>query len=107
MAFTGLAHQSRRLQIAAHDVANAQTEGFRASRAVGEELASGGVTTRVVPTDAPPPLLMRDGEIVAGSNTDMASEMVTLISTRAAYGANLAALRAAMETEEALLDVLA
>lgn len=105
-ALSGLLHQSRRLDVSAHNTANATTEGFRASRAVGEELPTGGVATQVVPTDDAPPLLMSDGEMITGSNTDLAAEMVTQISARAAYGANLAVLEAARESEEALLDIL-
>ncbi len=105
-ALSGLLHQSRRLDVSAHNTANATTEGFRASRAVGEEMATGGVATHVVPTDDTPPLLLADGELLTGSNTSLVAEAVTQISARAAYGANLAVLEAAKETEEALLDIL-
>ncbi len=106
-ALSGLLHQSRRLEVSAHNVANATTDGFRASRAVGEELASGGVATRIVPTDDSPPLLLADGELVTGSNTDLVAEVITQMSARAAYGANLAVLEAEQETHDALLDLLA
>jgi len=106
-ALSGLLHQSRRLGVSAHNVANVDTPGFRASRAVASENANGGVTTQVLPTNDSPALLLSDGEQSTGSNTDLATEVVTQISARAAYGANLAALKAAQESEEALLDILA
>jgi flagellar basal body rod protein FlgC len=106
-ALSGLLHQSRRLEVSAHNVANIATDGFQASRAVGEERATGGVATRIVPTQDSPPLLLADGELLTGSNTDPLAEVVTQISARAAYGANLAALEASLEAEQALLDILA
>lgn len=106
-ALSGLLHQSRRLEVSAHNVANVATEGFQASRAIGEELPSGGVATRITPTDDSSPLLLADGELITGSNTDLVAEVVTQISARAAYGANLAALEASWEAQETLLDILA
>ena len=105
-ALSGLLHQSRRMEVSAHNVANLHTDGFRASRAVAREAPGGGVATHVAPTDDTAPLLLEDGELLTGSNTDLATEVVTQISARAAYGANLAALETAQESEEALLDIL-
>ena len=105
-ALSGLLHQSRRMEVSAHNVANVHTSGFRVSRAVAQEAPSGGVTTQITQTTDTAPLLLADGELHIGSNTDLATEVVTQISARAAYGANLAVLEAAQESEEALLDIL-
>lgn len=106
-ALSGLLHQSRRLHASAHNVANIQTDGYQASRVVGEERADGGVTSRLIPIHDPPHLRMDDIELRTGSNTDPAAEAVTQISARAAYDANLATLETSQEAEEALLDILA
>jgi len=106
-ALSGLQLQSRRLEVSAHNVANASTDGFRAQTVVAREAAAGGVTSSVRATGDPAPLRVETGALIEASNTDLANEVVVQISARAAYGANLAALEAALDAEDALLDLLA
>lgn len=106
-ALSGLQLQSRRLEVSAHNVANASTDGYRAQTVVAEEIVTGGVTSSVQPTGDPAPFRLEAGDLIEASNTDLATEVVTQISARAAYGANLAALEATLEAEDALLDLFA
>lgn len=106
VAASGLALQSRRMAVTANNVANADTEGFQSSRVVAREVAGGGVTSTVARNEGPGPLIYEDGELHVGSDTNLISEMATLVRARAAYGANLAALEASAEAEEALLDIV-
>jgi flagellar hook protein FlgE len=89
------------LDVAAHDVANVSTPGFRPYRATATEAPgrAGAVVGAVERSAAEPPAGM--------SGTDLAVEMPELIVAGATYSANAVALRTQDETTGSLLDVLA
>ncbi|MEW5772224.1 MAG: flagellar basal body rod C-terminal domain-containing protein [Thermodesulfobacteriota bacterium] len=108
-------------QVAAHNLANVNTEELRASRATLEDRPDqGGVAVQEVrQTSAEPPqvpsvrLEERQGRVeqaaayAPGSTTDAAREMVNLAANQRAYEANAAVIRARDEMVGAVLDIRA
>lgn len=92
-------------QVSANNIANVNTDGFKASSVV---LESGpedqGVRVGAIneSTNAGP---MVNG--VEGSNTDIGSEMVDMITTGHAFSANVATIRASEEMTGHLLNMIA
>lgn len=95
-------------QVTAHNIANVNTEEFKASRATLEEVPNrGGARIQditetsgsggMVPVDKP--VANQAGELVQSrimvqaSNTDIAREMTNMISNENAYAANAAVIR--------------
>ncbi len=106
-------------QVTANNLANMNTEEFRASRVTLEDVANqGGVAVQEVreTSDAPPlvpsqRLLEVQGQVVQeqacveGSNTDVAREMVNLMVNQRAFEANAAAVRVQDEMVGTVLDI--
>jgi flagellar basal-body rod protein FlgC len=109
-------------QVTAHNVANVNTEEFRASRTVLEEIPNrGGVRVQevrqtsgnagFVPVDKP--VANRAGELVQSrlmvraSNTNIAREMTNMISNENAFAANAAAIRTRDDMIGGLINELA
>jgi flagellar basal body rod protein FlgG len=90
-----------RLRVAAHNVANVNTEGFRPLDVVTEEAAHGGVRAVVV---AAAPALGGEPPL---AGVDLGQETVDVIAARAAYAANARMLQHSREAERSLLDLLA
>ena len=103
----GMQAAAKQQKASAHNVSNLNTDGFQAVEVVQQSEESGGVTTEVRETGAPNPLLLRDGQLVAGSNTDLVRETINQVAALASYRANAAAFRAADEMTDELLDTLA
>ena len=107
-------------QVTANNLANVNSEDFRASGVTLEDVAGGGVAVQEVrETGAEPPLVpsMRLVEeqggvaqqmvFAPGSSTDPAREMVDLMLNQRAFEANAAVVRAQEETVGLLLDISA
>lgn len=108
-------------QVAAHNLANLNTEEFRPSRAILEERPDlGGAAVQEVrqAADAPPlvPILrLAEGEggveqepaPAPGSGVDPAREMVELLRNQRAFEANAAVVRARDELAGTVLDITA
>lgn len=77
-------------QITAHNVANLNTDDFKASRVVFQEDARGGVTATAAKT--------RD-------TVDISREATNLLTNTQGFKANLAVLRTADEMTQQLLDI--
>ncbi|PIE18778.1 MAG: hypothetical protein CSA66_03915 [Proteobacteria bacterium] len=99
--------EAKRLAVCANNTANLSTEGFMASQVAATELASGGVAGDIVPTKAPAPLTMRDGQVVAMSNTDLVRETVNRTLALRTYQANAAVAGAASDLDREILDLTA
>jgi len=105
IARSGLEVSALRLAVSAHNVANALTSGFEPSRVEARDLAGGGVAGRVVPGEAPGADGRADGLISSlSSGTDLLGEQVRQLLAAASFRANLAALRAADELQQALVS---
>ncbi|MBK9516460.1 MAG: flagellar basal body rod protein [Anaeromyxobacter sp.] len=108
IAASGLAAASARLGVSAHNVANALTPGFQPGRVEVSEVAGGGVATRVGQATDPLAEARADRALLAGgapgeSGTDLIAEVVEQSRAALLQQANLATLRTADETLEALL----
>jgi len=91
-------------QVSANNIANVNTEGFRAS-SVTLESGPGDQGVRVSAireSSAPAPFIGG----VEGSNTDIATEMVDMITTGHAFSANTAVVRASEEMTGHLLNMI-
>ena len=99
-AQTGLWDASVRLDVAANNIANASTAGFRPSRVVSVEAPDGGVTPLVTQAD------LGQGVDAFSSGTDLVTEVVAVMLARLAFAANASAFAAAADSERALLEVV-
>jgi flagellar hook protein FlgE len=79
-------------QVSAHNVANLNTEGFKASKVTLQEDGSGGVKATVSETQDP---------------VDISREAVNLLSNTAGFKANLKVLKAADEMTKELFSIKA
>lgn len=104
---SGLRVQEMVLAVSAHNVANASTDGFKASRGVSHDVPGAGVKGSVLATSTPGPMIQREGALVEGSNTNLVEEATTRIAAMAAYRANLAVVRTASEMARHLVDLYA
>ncbi len=100
MALSGLSASSAGLAVQANNVANQQSDGFKAKRADLVAEASGGVRVSGLqedPTPAGP----------GASNVDLATEMVQGLGYDVMYRANLKILNTADELLKTTLDLKA
>ena len=97
-SLSGLFAAQTRVNVAANDVANANTAGYRESRA---ELAEAAPGVRVEQITQPGPA---DPAADAPSNVSLAGEMTELVAAKHMYGANAQVLRSMIETQGALFD---
>ena len=99
---------SLKLQASAHNIANLQTEGFR-----GQEVAQStgpggeGLQAHVSPTHAPAPVILRDGQLRAQSNTDLARETIHHVEAAAAFRSNMGVMKVHDSLTEAVLNIVA
>jgi flagellar hook protein FlgE len=100
VALSGLRASSAGLGVRANNVANLQSDGYKAQRVDLAAQASGGVQVAGYSTDptAPDP---------GGSNVDLTSETVQGMGFEFMYKANLKVLKTAQELTRATLDMKA
>lgn len=92
-AVSGMRDATLRLDIAAHNIANASTEGFRPLQVSSSALPEGGVQSAVT---------------VSGlDGVDLAAEIVGMMMARAAFTANARVFARSAELERTTLDLLA
>lgn len=107
VARSGMNAAAKKLAVAAHNTANINTDGFKAQQVVVDEVSSGGVTTNTIPISKEAPVLLRDGQMVEGSNADVITNTLSRIEAIHAYKANAVVLRTHMESEESVVSILA
>ncbi len=110
-SLSGLAAAQTRITTAAHNTANANTDGFKKHRALHQEVQpQGGVTTTIEQVDTPGPVFLRETESglieVEHSNVDLGEEMVNLLLGKRIFEANARALGIQTKTLGRLLDIL-
>ena len=107
-------------QVAANNVANMNTNGFRSSRVDYETGPDGrGVRVSDIRENTNPGPMVEGGgyveteeyrryeeALVEGSNTDLATEMVQMIENEHAFAANVAAMRTSMDMTGVLIDMM-
>jgi flagellar hook protein FlgE len=89
----GLQDATMRLDVAANNVANASTDGFRPSRVTTAELPGGGVRSTVTQSDL--------------EAVDLPTEIVSMLMARTMFTANARMLGSTLRTEQHALDLLA
>lgn len=103
-----------RLDVGANNVANVNTDGFKASTVQTSDAAyinDIGQGTRVAGAYAPStpgpavPSASATGGMVEASNTDPMTEIFNRMNAQNAYGTNAAMLRTADEAAQTLLDL--
>ena len=107
IAATGIEVASRRIARSAHNVVNANTPRFEATREVPQARAEGGVTSLAVRTQAAPLVWIEDGREVVGSNTGLGLETIERMHALHAFKANLVMLEADGDSQRSLLRIRA
>jgi len=112
-AISGISSNSTRAAVAANNIANANTPGFKASRVTVEYSAPGRQETHITKSTEPGFLLPRpDGlpessELEETSNVDLAEEFVHLQISEHGYSASAAVIRTQGEMLGTVLNMLA
>lgn len=94
--------------VTANNLANINTDGFKAGRANLETGADGqGVRVSSITEDqsSGPIVSVQENETVEGSNTDVTIEMVNLTINENAFGANANVIRTEDEMVQTVLDM--
>lgn len=104
-SLSGISASFKLLETSSGNIANADTVGYKAKAAVFQDTGQ-GVSAATSAGDPPGPAYKLDGRVFIGSNVDVASEMVSLISARHMLSLNAAAFRTATEMEKSLIDTL-
>ena len=105
----GMIDAQRRLDVAAHNIANVQTPGFHAVRADSVEISGGdpdaaSVTYGQTGALDPAGPAASVSEIAPESNVDLATETVNMLLAKQSFLANVSALRAQDETLGEILN---
>ncbi len=99
-----------KIGVAAHNVANVETEGFKKQRAILSEQAEQGVQVDIEQVDTPGPLIssVENGQTAMreGSNVDLEEEIPEAMLVRRYYQANLKLLETQDEMVGSLVDIL-
>ena len=110
ISLSGLNAFQQQLSVAANNLANVNTDGFKQSQTVLESVNAQGVVAISKKLELPGPLVLEqsaDGaSLVEKSNVEVSQEMTTLITAQRAYQANLKASQVVDETVGSLLDVV-
>jgi flagellar basal body rod protein FlgC len=99
---SGMRDAMLRLDVAANNIANLNTDSFVPSHVQSSERPGGGVTSVVVRDPAPVP----DPSGTTPSGTDLPGEIADILTAQIAFAANAFALRAQAATARVLIDLL-
>lgn len=91
IAQSGMQAATTRLDVTANNIANVNTDGFKASRVTMSEQRNGGVDATVEKT---------------ADTVDISREAVELLSTVSGFKANLQVAKAEKEMGKSLLDII-
>ncbi len=109
-SLSGLAAAQTKITTAAHNTANANTDGFKKQRALHQEVQTQGVATTIEQVDTPGPVIFRETEKglieVEQSNVDLGEEAVNLLVGKRLYEANLKALDLQNQALGSVLDIV-
>lgn len=93
IGLSGLKAAQTRLDVASHNIANAQTDGFTRQTVIQQEQAGGGVEARVTQAAVP--------------GAELATDLVSQMSASYAFKANLKSIETAQQMTGSLLDLRA
>jgi flagellar basal-body rod protein FlgC len=109
-ALSALRATFRKQDVTANNIANANTNDFKKSKASFEETSPAGVTVTISRVETPGTPLPPDEVIGEGhqmSNVSMEEELVNLITTQHAFAANIKTITTEDEIRKTLLDTIA
>ncbi|MFW5734740.1 MAG: flagellar basal body rod protein FlgC [Oceanidesulfovibrio sp.] len=122
VSISALNAYSTRAQVTANNIANVNTDGFKASRAdletgyggqgvqvssITQDTSTGPMVQSLVPTADPlTGHIETQYQWVEGSNTDLSREVVTMMTTERAYAANAKAISTWDQMIGSVLDEL-
>ena len=109
-ALSALRATLRKQDVTANNIANANTNDFKKSKASFEETSPAGVKVTISQVETPGTPLPPDEVIGEGhemSNVSMEEELVDLITTRHAFAANIKTIQTENEMQGTLLDIIA
>jgi len=109
-SLTAIQAVAERFNRTARNLANSNTDGYRAERVTLSEGDQPGTVKAVFGRDeSPGPVRLEETEegprLVEMANVDLAREMVTMLADRRAIEANLAALRTADQVLGSIIDI--
>lgn len=108
-ALSGLTAFAKQIEVAAHNVANVNTDGFKKSRTEFVEMQSAGVLPVVEKDNSAGPTVLKDmghgPTQVELSNVDLGQETVSQIIAQRGFEANLRTLRTADDLLGSILDI--
>lgn len=91
IAQSGIEAYSTKMEVTANNIANLNSDNFKASRVVMNESGNGGVNAVVTQTE---------------DRVDISREAVEMLSTSAGFKANLQVIKAGNEMSQSLLDII-
>lgn len=104
IAQSGLAAAQVQLNVAANNIANLDTPGYKSQTANLTDLPGGGVAVASISEDPTPGPTLPDG--TEGSNVDLTTQAVNLIQSRQLYTANAMVIKVSDQMYGSLLDIL-
>ena len=107
-ALSGVQAGSRLLSASAHNIANAQAEDFKRTRATFEESSAGGVVVALSQDQRPGPQLPTGDDSFTfreGSNVELEEELIHTLEATNLIEANLASIRTQDRVLGSLLDI--
>jgi len=107
---SGLAAVQTKIVTAAHNTANANTEGFKKQQVIFQETQPQGVEATVEQVNTPGPVFFKETEggslAVELSNVDRGEEAINLMLGKRLYEANLNAIKTPNRVLGNLLDIV-
>jgi flagellar basal body rod protein FlgG len=107
-ALSGIQAGGRMLNAGAHNIANAQTEGFKRTRAIPVETSAGGVTVTLEQDVQPGPYLFSQEDLSIhreGSNVELGDEMISNLQAGNLIEVNIASFKIQNKVLGSLLDI--
>ena len=111
-AMAGMAAHAVKAAVAAHNIANVNTDEFKSSRAVIES-GTGGPTVNVTQSTAPGPVIPEPVGLPGNpaarqlSNVNLPDEMVQMVIARHGYMSNAKVILTQSETLGSIIDIIA
>ncbi len=112
VAASGLAANSAKAAVSAHNIANVNTDGYKKSRAVIESNPAGQPEVKVSESNAAGPVVQEPEGLPGGkrtrelSNVDFAEEFIQTTMAGYGYRANASIVRVQDEMVGTILDIL-
>jgi flagellar basal body rod protein FlgG len=107
-AISGIQTGGKMLHAGAHNIANAQTEGFKQTRAFPVEISIGSVTVTLEKDERPGPYLFSQEDPYIhreGSNVDLGDELIAALQAVNLIEVNIASFRIQKKVLGSLLEI--